>query len=151
VVIDKTWCHLESTSYCTYKDWYEYCSRRSEQKTRICVLHNYCVIAWMQLLLSWTTLVVHSRDVENCGGVSPWRMHCMHSGMAKDTSDVEQQKNQARSLSHCWVTWVWRHQAVSHAVENSIKSRPSFVSHSFFHHEKCRLHVMASICYGNRP
>jgi len=26
-------------------------------------------------------------------------------------SDVEQQKIQARSLSHCWVTRVWRHQA----------------------------------------
>jgi len=40
------------------------------------------------------------------------------------SSDVEQQKNQARSLSHFLVTWVWRHQAgssqsVSQSVENS--------------------------------
>jgi len=28
-------------------------------------------------------------------------------------SDIEQWKNQARSLSHYWVTWVWRHQAGS--------------------------------------
>jgi len=46
--------------------------------------------------------------------VSPWRMHCMYSGMAKGTSWAEATwtaKNQARSLSHCWVTGVWRNQA----------------------------------------
>jgi len=36
-------------------------------------------------------------------------------------SDVEKQKNQARSVSHCWVMRVWRHQAVSQSVEYSIK------------------------------
>jgi len=34
-------------------------------------------------------------------------------------SDIEQWKNQARSLSHYWVTLVWRHQLVS--AENSVK------------------------------
>jgi len=39
-------------------------------------------------------------------------------------SDVEQQKNQARSLSHCWVMRVWRHQVVSYSsqsVENFVE------------------------------
>jgi len=40
--------------------------------------------------------------------ISPWRMHCMYSGMAKGTSQAEatmnSEKNQACSLSHCQVT-----------------------------------------------
>jgi len=44
--------------------------------------------------------------------LSPWRMHCMYSGMAKGTSWAEatlsSKKNQAHSLSHCWVTQVWK-------------------------------------------
>jgi len=47
----------------------------------------------------------------------PWRMHCKYSSMAKGTSRAlvmsNSKKNQARSLSHCQVTQVWRHQAVS--------------------------------------
>jgi len=31
-------------------------------------------------------------------------------------SDVRKQKNQARSLSHCQVTRIWRHQSVSQAI-----------------------------------
>jgi len=49
--------------------------------------------------------------------VSPWRIHCMYSGMAKGTSRAEvtsnSEKNQACSLSHCWVMRVWRHQTGS--------------------------------------
>jgi len=49
--------------------------------------------------------------------LSPWRMHCIYSSMAKGTFRAEatsnSKKNQARSLSHCWVTQVWRHQAGS--------------------------------------
>jgi len=40
-------------------------------------------------------------------------------------SNIEQRKKQACSLSHCWVTWVWRYRAgrqlVSQSVENSVK------------------------------
>jgi len=49
------------------------------------------------------------------GLVSLWRMHYMYSSMAKGThlSGWSSKKTQACSLSHCQVTWVWRHQAVS--------------------------------------
>jgi len=58
--------------------------------------------------------------------VSPWRMHCMYSGVKRHLSswsNVEQWINQACSsiLSHCWVRWVWRHQVVSKSVEDSVK------------------------------
>jgi len=49
---------------------------------------------------------------------TPWRMHCMYSGMAKASrAEVKSnsEKNQAHSLSHCWATRVWRHQASSQA------------------------------------
>jgi len=45
--------------------------------------------------------------------VSPWRMHCMHSGMAKGTSRAEATLNSEKIKSHCWVTPVWRNQAGS--------------------------------------
>jgi len=48
--------------------------------------------------------------------VNPRRMDCMYSSMVKGTSWAEQQKNQARSLSHCQVTLFWRHQAVSQSI-----------------------------------
>jgi len=52
--------------------------------------------------------------------VCPLRMYCMYNGVAKGTSQAEatlnSEKYQACSLSHCWVTQVWRHQAVSYST-----------------------------------
>jgi len=50
--------------------------------------------------------------------VSPWRMHYMYSGMAKGTSGAEAASNSEKtkpvySLSHCWITRVWRYQSGS--------------------------------------
>jgi len=63
-----------------------------------------------------STLFVVSKD-EWDAKEGPWRMHCMYSSVAKGTSGAEgtlnSKKNQARSLSHCRVMRVWRHQSVS--------------------------------------
>jgi len=60
----------------------------------------------------WYTKEGHSKSMKNATAV--WQKAPLWS----------EQKNQARSLSHCWVTQVWKHQAdrqlVSQSVENSI-------------------------------
>jgi len=38
-------------------------------------------------------------------------------------------------------------QCILHGLTTGLHCVPF----NFVHHEKCRLHVMASICYGNRP
>jgi len=57
--------------------------------------------------------------------VSPWRMYCVHGGMEKGTSWAKMmsysKQNQVRSLSHCWIMWVWRRQAGSHAGKQTGK------------------------------
>jgi len=68
--------------------------------------------------------------------LSPWRTHCMYSGMAKGTSQAEAtSKNQACSIELCKsegirqagragqgrAGWLAGRQAVSQSVENSIK------------------------------
>ena len=66
---------------------------------------------------------------------SPWRMHCTYCGMPKAPSNVEQWKNQVRSLSRCQVMRLSEgicqllsqsvtqsvSYSVSQSVENSVK------------------------------
>jgi len=56
---------------------------------------------------------VKMNGTESRGLVSPWRMHCMYSGMTKGTFWAEAISNsKTYSLSDCQVTFVWRHQSV---------------------------------------
>jgi len=57
------------------------------------------------------TLITASHGTQRRALVSPQRMHCMYSGMAKGTSQDETTKKSKPvcSLSHCWIMLVWRH------------------------------------------
>jgi len=53
----------------------------------------------------WYTKDGHAKSIKNALYVQRYGKRHLLSW-----SDIEQWKNQARSLSHCWVTRVWRHQ-----------------------------------------
>jgi len=51
-----------------------------------------------------------------------WKIHCTYCGMPRGTSQADQWKNQACTLSCYWVMLVWKHlQLCSQSVENSSK------------------------------
>jgi len=52
--------------------------------------------------------------------VSPWRMHCMYSGMAKDTAQAEATSNSERIK---WIMQIWRHQAGRQSVSQSVSQK----------------------------
>jgi len=59
----------------------------------------------------WDTKEVPGQSMKNVLYVQQYGKRHL-SGL----SDIEQQKNQARSLSHCQVTQVWRNKSFSQAV-----------------------------------
>jgi len=90
-------------NFCNQSNHYENYRRFSLQMEAItCLPQN------QHFVMKWDTKEGTGKPMKNV-------LHVQRYGKRhlSGWSDIEQWKNQSRSLSHCWVTRVWRHQAGS--------------------------------------